>query len=503
MSTLTTLILIVSGIFSDPYTGSELMMTTKNCLVRSGADLSYYEIAVLPEGAVVRTFPEENYGQFVAIKLGDGELGTFQNITCDIELINTTSEAFDQEKMTYTARKGDKASLRQIGVEAGKSASRYRGASLTSGEVYKILSVSTESERAIKRTILEIAMPESSFAFVLQSDLISATDEAVQRSNNPIFQAQVSEKTILEFRKREEEEKRLEKIKEEKRLAEQKAQQEKEDEERRRAIEEERRQQEAQRVAEELKIKEQQELERQDEMLQVEENSRPSEEKAENNVDGTGLSPSVGEEVDVPQDKAELTVEADVSDDEPVSLPDAWSALESAWKSMVNGPILEAEPTPLRREFESLVNQNEDEIISSQAKRLLEAIDIFVLIQTEEQKFIELQSRLGQLESDVAARQKLVLSRTDLDFAGILSISKAYDGKPGGNGQPRPLLLRLRDPVSQRTLVYLNPKGPLSDQLWQLSRNQAMIGISGVRGPNLLGVPQIKSVGTLEVLGAE
>ena len=201
MSTLTTLILIASGIVFDPNTGSELMVTTKNCLVRSGADLSYYEIAVLPEGAVVRTFPKENYGQFVAIKLGDGELGTFENITCDIELINTTTEAFDQEGMTYTARKGDKAALRQIGVEAGKSVSRYKGASLTSGQVYKVLGVSTENERAIQRTILEYSA-ESSFAFVLQSDLVEAPERAEQRSNNPIFQAQVSEETILEYRKK-------------------------------------------------------------------------------------------------------------------------------------------------------------------------------------------------------------------------------------------------------------------------------------------------------------
>ena len=72
MSTFTTLILIVSRFTFDPNTGSELMMTTRNCLVHSGADLSYYEIAVLPEGAILRTFPEENYGQFVAVKLGGG-----------------------------------------------------------------------------------------------------------------------------------------------------------------------------------------------------------------------------------------------------------------------------------------------------------------------------------------------------------------------------------------------------------------------------------------------
>ena len=513
MSTLTTLILIASGIAFDPAMGSELMMTTKNCLVRSGADISYYEIAVLPEGAIVRTFPEQNLGQFIAVKMVGGELGTFKNITCDIELINTTSEAFDQKAMTYTARKGDKAALRQIGVEPGKSVSRYRGALLTSGQVYKVLSVSVESERAIQRTILEIAMPESSYAFVLQSNLVEAPEEAVERSKNPVFQAQTSEETIVEFRKKEEERRQAE-AEEERRLAEQKAQKKREEEERRLALEEEQRQkEEAERLAqkeEEKRIAEQKaqkEREQEERRLAQEEERRKLEEQAADqpDVDDSAMDPVplTEGEPDATQEESGLTDETKVWDGVPVTLPEAWSTLESAWKSMVQGPVLEAEPEPLRREFESLANQTDNEIISSQAKRLLEAIDLFKLIQVEEQKFIELQARLGQLESDVAARQKLALSRTDLDFVGILSISKAYDGKPGANGRPRPLLLRLRDPVSQRTVVYLNPKGPLSEQLWQLSRNQALIGISGSRGPNLLGVPQLQAVGTLEVLGSE
>ena len=335
MSTLTTLILIASGIVFDPNTGSELMMTTKNCLVRSGADLSYYEIAVLPEGAIVRTFPEQNRGQFVAIKMVGGELGTFKNITCDIELINTASEAFDQKAMTYTARKGDKAALRQIGVEAGKSVSRYKGAQLTSGQVYKILGVSVENERAIQRTILEIAMPESSFAFVLQSDLVEAPKEAVQRSNSPLFQAQTSEEIIVEFRKKEEE-RRQAQLEEEKRLVEQKVQQEREEEERRLALEEERRQeQEARRLAEELKIKEQQELDRQKELLQKEEELRQLEEQqseqTEVKPDPSTSTPPAEEEVEEPQGESESSDEIKVWDGAPVTLPEVWSALESAW----------------------------------------------------------------------------------------------------------------------------------------------------------------------------
>ena len=513
MSTLTTLILIASGIAFDPNMGSELMMTTKNCLVRSGADLSYYEIAVLPEGAIVRTFPERNLGQFVAVKMVGGELGTFKNITCDIELINTTSEAFDQEAMTYTARKGDKAALRQIGVEPGKSVSRYKGAPLTSGQVYKVLGVSVENERAIQRTILEIAMPESSFAFVLQSNLVEAPEGAVEKSNNPLFQAQTSEETIVQFRKKEEE-RRQAQLEEERRLAEQQAQKEREEEERRLALEEEQRQkEEAQRLAqleEEKRLAEQQAQkarEEEERRLAQEEERRQLEEQAADQPDveiaAQESTPPSEQSVAAPQEESDSTDETKVWDGVPVTLPEAWSALESAWKTMVEGPVLEAEPEPLKREFEALANQTDNEIIASQAKRLLEAIDLFKLIQTEEQKFIELQARLGQLESDVAARQKLALSRTDLDFVGILSTSKAYDGKPGANGRPRPLLLRLRDPVSQRTVVYLNPKGPLSEQLWQLSRNQALIGISGTRGANLLGVPQLQAVGTLEVLAAE
>ena len=513
MSTLTTLILIASGIAFDPNMGSELMMTTKNCLVRSGADLSYYEIAVLPEGAIVRTFPERNLGQFVAVKMVGGELGTFKNITCDIELINTTSEAFDQEAMTYTARKGDKAALRQIGVEPGKSVSRYKGAPLTSGQVYKVLGVSVENERAIQRTILEMAMPESSFAFVLQSNLVEAPEGAVEKSNNPLFQAQTSEETIVQFRKKEEE-RRQAQLEEERRLAEQQAQKEREEEERRLALEEEQRQkEEAQRLAqleEEKKLEEQraqEEREEEERRLAQEEKRWQLEEQAADQPDveiaAQESTPPSEQSVAAPQEESDSTDETKVWDGVPVTLPEAWSALESAWKTMVEGPVLEAEPEPLKREFEALANQTDNEIIATQAKRLLEAIDLFKLIQTEERKFIELQARLGQLESDVAARHKLVLSRTDLDFVGILSTSKAYDGKPGANGRPRPLLLRLRDPVSQRTVVYLNPKGPLSEQLWQLSRNQALIGISGTRGANLLGVPQLQAVGTLEVLAAE
>ena len=442
-----------------------------------------------------------------------GELGTFKNITCDIELINTTSEAFDQEAMTYTARKGDKAALRQIGVEPGKSVSRYRGAPLTSGQVYKVLGVSVENERAIQRTILEIAMPESSFAFVLQSNLVKAPEGAVEKSNNPLFQAQTSEETIVQFRKKEEE-RRQAQFEEERRLAEQQAQKAREEEERRLALEEEQRQkEEAQRLAqleEEKRLAEQQAQkarEEEERRLAQEEERRQLEEQAADQPDveiaAQESTPPSEQSVAAPQEESDSTDETKVWDGVPVTLPEAWSALEAAWKTMVEGPILEAEPEPLEREFEALANQIDNEIIASQAKRLLEAIDLFKLIQTEEQKFIELQARLGQLESDVAARQKLALSRTDLDFVGILSTSKAYDGKPGANGRPRPLLLRLRDPVSQRTVVYLNPKGPLSEQLWQLSRNQALIGVSGTRGANLLGVPQLQTVGTLEVLGAE
>ena len=450
MSTLTTLVLIVSGIAFYPKAGSELMMTTKNCLVRSGADLSYYEVAVLPEGAVVRTLPEENYGQFVAIKLGGGELETFKNITCDIELINTTSENFDQETMTYTARKGDKAALRQIGVETGKSVSRYRGAPLIFGQVYKVLSINIENERAIQRTILEIAMPESSYGFVLQSNLIEATEDSVEKSKDPVFQAQTSEEVILQFRKKEEK-RRQAQIEEEKRRAEEQAQKDREKKERL-ALEKERRQQEeAQRLAqleeEKRRAEEQAQKDREEkERLALEEERRQQEEaqrlalleeqevdQAEVPVDTNEPVPPGIKEVNEPQEESETSDEAKVWDGAPVTLPEAWSALESAWKTMVEGPVLEAEPEPLRREFESLANQTDNEIISIQAKRLLEAIDLFKLIQTEEQKFIELQAKLGQLESDVAARQKLALSRTDLDFVGILSISKAYDGKPGAN----------------------------------------------------------------------
>ncbi|MAV54717.1 MAG: hypothetical protein CMJ28_02035 [Phycisphaerae bacterium] len=514
MSTLSTIILIVAGTFMDPNTGSELMMTTDTCLVRSGADVSYYEIAVLPEGAIVRTMPQENYGQFVAVELAGQELGTFQNITCDIELINTSSEAFDDEVMVFTARKGDKAYLRQIGVGPGKSPSRYRGALLISGTTYPVLKKSTEKERAIQRTVLEIAMPKGSYAFILQSHLVAAPEDALARSNNQLFQAQTSEATIQKFRQEEIERLRIETEKEKQQLEEDRRKEE-EEKERQRLEEEQRKAQEEERVKEQERQRIQdQELrtaQEPEEELQNEEQTTQVVEEPEN-IEKDVLVEEVEENQDslqpqtsTPRSEVETTNGVDANgnsvwDGTPVSIPEAWSALELAWKSMTKGPILEAEPAPLRREFEALATQADNETVAGQAKRLLEAVDLFSILQDEERKFIELQGRLGQLENDVLARQKLALSRTDLDFVGLLSASRAYDGKPGANGRPRPQLLRLRDPVSQRTIVYLNPKGALTEQLWQLSRNQALVGVSGNRGPNLLGVPLLQVVGTLEVL---
>ena len=141
-------------------------------------------------------------------------------------------------------------------------------------------------------------------------------------------------------------------LEEEKRLAEQQAQKARE-EERRLAQEEERRQ------------LEEQAADQPDVEIAAQESTPPSEQS-----------------VAAPQEESDSTDETKVWDGVPVTLPEAWSALESAWKTMVGGPVLEAEPEPLKREFEALANQTDNEIIASQAKRLLEAIDLFKLIQT-------------------------------------------------------------------------------------------------------------------------
>ena len=129
---------------------------------------------------------------------------------------------------------------------------------------------------------------------------------------------------------------------------------------------------------------------------------------------------------------------------------------------------------------------------------MLEAIHLFKLILTQERKFIELQARLGQLESDVAARQKLALSRTDIDFVGILSTSwrtmEAW-------GQWKTPTLSFAFETCFPTYGGLSqPQRALERAVVATFSEPSFVGISG-RGANLLGVPQLQAVGTLEVLG--
>ena len=196
----------------DPNMGSELMMTTKNCLVRVRCRPLVLRDCRAPEGAIVRTFPERNLGQFVAAKTGWGELGTFKNITCDIELISTT-RGFDQEAMTHTARKGDKAALRQIEWN-GKSVGRYKGAPLTSGQVYKVLVSLLKHRNRAARLKSPCQNPPLHLSFN-QTWLKHQKEQS--RSRTTLFSAQTSEETIAVPEK--EEERRVQ-FEEERRLAE-------------------------------------------------------------------------------------------------------------------------------------------------------------------------------------------------------------------------------------------------------------------------------------------
>ena len=78
MSTLTTLILIASGIVFDPNAGSELMVTTKNCLVGQVLTFLITKLRFFQKEPLFEHF-QKKLRAVCGHQVGRWELGTFKH----------------------------------------------------------------------------------------------------------------------------------------------------------------------------------------------------------------------------------------------------------------------------------------------------------------------------------------------------------------------------------------------------------------------------------------
>ncbi len=152
--------------------------------------------------------------------------------------------------------------------------------------------------------------------------------------------------------------------------------------------------------------------------------------------------------------------------------------LESAFREVVEQPILEAELGPLTAEFRRLLrsigNRDEDASLRAAAQSRIELLGIRAELQEDMRRLAELEAQASESASEIAQRvESLRRNNVTFDAVGRLATSSIYDGKR------LPLMYRLQsvDSAGGRTIAYVAP-GP-EDAFDLAGRIGAIIGVIG------------------------
>jgi len=151
---------------------------------------------------------------------------------------------------------------------------------------------------------------------------------------------------------------------------------------------------------------------------------------------------------------------------EPVSLVE----LEAKWKIITSEPVLGAEVSPLRDMYQELLTQNAGDLVVERiAAGRIKQLDVWNGLQQQRVKIDTLRSNLAAKTQKVTEYRGVMASFDDYAVAGRLALSNTFDG------QLRPMMYRVQDLKSGRTLGYL----PANNE-WELS---SLVGQEiGVKG---------------------
>ena len=151
---------------------------------------------------------------------------------------------------------------------------------------------------------------------------------------------------------------------------------------------------------------------------------------------------------------------------EPVSLVE----LEARWEVITSEPVLGAEVSPLRDMYQELLTRNAGDLVVERiAAGRIKQLDVWNGLQQQRIKIDALRSNLAAKTQRVTEYQGVMATYDDYAVAGRLALSNTFDG------QLRPMMYRVQDPKSGRTLGYL----PANSE-WELS---SLVGQEiGVKG---------------------
>jgi hypothetical protein len=157
---------------------------------------------------------------------------------------------------------------------------------------------------------------------------------------------------------------------------------------------------------------------------------------------------------------------------EDTTAPITLAGLEDAWARTSAEAIIGAEITPLHDLYVQLMEENtEDLVIQRVAGARAKQMEIWAAVQEQEIRIETLRMELATGAEDVDAYKLAMAISGEYAAIGRLALSNTFDGRL------RPMMYRLQDPRSGRTVAYI----PQTDA-WDLTSMLGQtIGVSGSR----------------------
>ncbi|MEE2906970.1 MAG: hypothetical protein VX527_03970 [Planctomycetota bacterium] len=144
--------------------------------------------------------------------------------------------------------------------------------------------------------------------------------------------------------------------------------------------------------------------------------------------------------------------------------------IEEAYEGVVLSDLDDEELACLRDDFILAGEEEEDPIRARYALMRANQIDVYTTLRNQDSVIDSLQTRIERSQNDAVDRDIAISNTGDYEIVGRLGASGVF------NGDERPLLYRVQDPRSNRTLAYVKPDSydSIKDMVGQ------HIGIMGV-----------------------
>ena len=146
-----------------------------------------------------------------------------------------------------------------------------------------------------------------------------------------------------------------------------------------------------------------------------------------------------------------IIANADVAEEVPEKLiPLSLVELEAAWEKIAAESAMLAEVSPLKDLYSELLNNSGDDLVVVQvAGGRIKQLDVWEGLQAQRGRIERLRSDLGKQADDVSEFQTIMAMNEEYAIVGKLALSNTFDGRL------RPLMYRIQDQASGRTVGYL------------------------------------------------